>query len=183
MPFPTPWKDNYAIVAENTTKFYVELQRNYADRFPDETSLLAAAGVCDAAAYVFGERTVSADDIVEIAEAVIDKRSAVQLQRMEDKLQRIGAGKMPPGDLLLDKHSSPLTDFVAGLEVKLFAVESPRLSESDIVGAVVSKYETIAKVVAKTTDKYTSESQFASNVKALMESPDYAGLRARLGIV
>lgn len=183
MPFPMPWKDNYAIIAENTTKFYLELQRNYASRFPDETGLLSAAGICDAAVYVFAEKTISVDDIVEVAAAVAAKRSVVQLQRMENKLQRLSAGKMTPGDLLLDKHSNPLTDFIAGLELKLFAVESPRLRESDIVGAVVSKYETIAKVVAKTTEKYKSEPQFASNVKALMEAPEHAGLRSRLRIV
>ncbi|MHA1813558.1 MAG: hypothetical protein ACTSYX_09035 [Candidatus Thorarchaeota archaeon] len=56
-------------------QFYLELQRDYADRFPDETTLLAAAGVCDAAVYVFAEKTISVDDIRGIARDVMEKRS------------------------------------------------------------------------------------------------------------
>lgn len=182
MPFPTPWKDNYAIIAENTTKFYLELKRNYTNRFPDETTLLAAAGVCDAAVYVFGEKTISAEDILGIAHDVVEKHSAPQLRRFEQRMAKFKGGRLGTADFIADTSSSPLVDFIAGLEVKLFQVDSPRLRESDIVDAVVSKYDKIGKVVSKTVDKYKCEPQFAQSVRALMEHADYAGVRGRLRI-
>jgi len=42
----------YTFIAENTTKYYLELTRNYGDRFNDESSLLATAGILDAQSYI-----------------------------------------------------------------------------------------------------------------------------------
>ena len=44
MGFLNPFKSNYTLIAENTTKYYVELTKNHKDRFSDEASLLATAG-------------------------------------------------------------------------------------------------------------------------------------------
>ncbi|MHA1813559.1 MAG: hypothetical protein ACTSYX_09040 [Candidatus Thorarchaeota archaeon] len=97
-------------------------------------------------------------------------------------MAKFKGGRLGTADFIADKYSSPLADFIAGLEVKLFQVDSPRLRESDIADAVVSKYDKIGKVVNKTMDKYKSEPQFASSARALMEQPHFATVRAQLGI-
>ena len=43
-----PFKSNFSLVAENTTKYYMELKTRFKGRFPDDASLLATAGILDA---------------------------------------------------------------------------------------------------------------------------------------
>lgn len=50
-------ESNFTLIAENTTKYYLELRKNYKDRFNDEVSLLATAGILDAQFYIFGDQT------------------------------------------------------------------------------------------------------------------------------
>ena len=35
-----PFKTNFSVIAENTTKYYMELKNSYKGRFPDDASLL-----------------------------------------------------------------------------------------------------------------------------------------------
>lgn len=45
-------ESNFTFIAENTTKYYLELKRKYNDRFANETSILVVAGVLDAQGYI-----------------------------------------------------------------------------------------------------------------------------------
>ena len=45
MAFFNPFKSNFVRIAENTTKYYLELTRNYSNRFDDKVALLTTAGV------------------------------------------------------------------------------------------------------------------------------------------
>ena len=53
---PNPFKSNFVRIAENTAKYYLELNGKYADRFEDESSMLATAGVLDAQNYIFTDK-------------------------------------------------------------------------------------------------------------------------------
>ncbi|GAJ07431.1 unnamed protein product, partial [marine sediment metagenome] len=66
------FKNNYALIAENTTKYYLELTRNYRNRFDDEVALLATAGILDAGIYV-SEGSIDIDTISHIARDVVSK--------------------------------------------------------------------------------------------------------------
>ena len=66
-------KNNYALIAENTTKYYLELTRNYSNRFDDEVTLLTTTGVLGAQTYVFIESSIDIDTISHIARDVVSK--------------------------------------------------------------------------------------------------------------
>ena len=59
-------ESNFTFIAENTTKFYLELERKYREVFKNKTSLFAAAGIIDAAGYIqLGQ--ISPQEIVDLA--------------------------------------------------------------------------------------------------------------------
>lgn len=59
-------EDNFVLIAKNTTKYYVELHKNYKDKIENETTLLLTAGILDAQTYIFVEHSI---DVSEIEEA------------------------------------------------------------------------------------------------------------------
>ena len=52
-------------VAENITKYYLELKRNYQNRFNDEATLLTSTGLIEAQSYL--EQNISLEQIFDIA--------------------------------------------------------------------------------------------------------------------
>ena len=63
-----PFKTNFSLIAENTTKFYMELTTRYRERFPDDAALLTTAGILDARNYVFSSPPqIEITDIIELA--------------------------------------------------------------------------------------------------------------------
>lgn len=68
--------DNFTLEAAKVTKYYLELTKKYPDRFEDEVSLLATAGLLDAHDYI--EVTISVSQIISIAkEAISAKEKAL----------------------------------------------------------------------------------------------------------
>jgi hypothetical protein len=62
-------ESNCTLIATITTKYYVELKTKYTSAFPDETSLLAMAGILDAQAYIFDTGQIQPMQIVDLAKA------------------------------------------------------------------------------------------------------------------
>lgn len=60
-------ENNFVLAAEMTTKYYLELKRNYEEKFSNKQSLLAAAGILDAGHYISVEKTMEAREIIKIA--------------------------------------------------------------------------------------------------------------------
>ncbi len=145
-------ESNYTFVAENTTKYYLELSRNYGGRFNDESSLLATAGILDAQFYIFIEQKINPMEILYIA-----KKS-------------FGSGK------------ESLINFIIDLEVKLFKVDTPDLDFDDIKDACEEQRQNIERAIQKVKDEYTSEPRFASEVAAFMNSAKFKPYRKMLGI-
>jgi hypothetical protein len=145
--------DNFTFIATNTTKYYLELTRNYGNRFCDEASLMATAGILDAQTYVFVERTISLSTILDTAQ---EATSSVE----EDAL----------------------VDFVTRLETKIFAVDNPNIALSDIVMSCIGQKDNIAAAIERTKREYGSECLFASIVGKFMDSSQFAPVRHTLGI-
>ena len=145
--------DNFAFIATNTTKYYLELTRNYGNRFSDKASLIATAGILDAQTYVFVERTISLPTMLDMAK---EATSSVE----EDAL----------------------VDFITRLETKIFAVDNPNIALSYIVMACIGQKENITDAIERTKREYGREQLFASVVGGFMDSSQFAPVRHTLGI-
>jgi len=144
--------DNFTFIAANTTKYYLELTRNYSNRFNDEASLMATAGLLDAQTYVFIERTINLSTILDMA-----KEAA-----------------------LLGEDA--LVDFITRLEIKIFGVDNPNIGYSDIVMACIGQKENIANAIQRTKKEYVSEPIFALAVSNFMNSSEFESYRQMLGV-
>jgi len=145
-------ESNYTFIAENTTKYYLELSRNYSGRFDGEASLLAAAGILDAQVYIFMEQKINPVEILNIAKKSLE------------------AGK------------ESLIKFIIDLEVKLFEVDTPNMDIDDIKDACERQRQNIEKAIQKVKGEYASEPRFASDVTNFMQSHQFKPVRETIGI-
>ena len=175
-------KSNYARIAENTAKYYLELKRNYSDRFSDEVSLLATAGVLDAQIYVFIEHSVETDAIVEMAREAVSPKELSTYRRL--RTQELMSQKSIKSITRFfedeDLISDPLFNFVFSLEVALFEVDT-RFSVSDIESACFRKADVIASAIRATLEKYSSGCPSTLAVTTFMESSEFRHTRKQLG--
>lgn len=192
------FKSNFTRIAENTTKYYLELRNKYHDRFRDEASLLAAAGILDAQIYVFVEHSIELETILHMAKlAVSPEQAPLELSpyrslAIEEILGKFHTKwqKGDPGDALLEYSKGedellkkePLFDFVFSLEAEIFKVDCPRFTRSEIALACYQKRNTITKAIQDVKRKYTSEARFALQTASLMVSPRHQSIREQLGI-
>jgi len=191
-----PLKINFSLIAENTTKYYMELKGLYKERFADDASLLAAAGVLDAQNYIFpSPPKIDITDVMELArkctakdEDYIPMRKLIQYS---DNTRRYRDHKSSIADLLSFEYSEgppectdEVFDFVFGLELLLFEVDNKRFSPQAIEEACRSKYKTIEKAITQTMKKYkVGQGILARATTAFMENSSLEPLRNRLGIL
>jgi hypothetical protein len=191
-----PLKTNFSLIAENTTKYYMELKGRYKERFADDASLLAAAGVLDAQNYIFpSPPKIDITDVMELArkctakdEDYIPMRKLIQYS---DNTRRYRDHKSSIADLLSFEYSGgssectdEVFDFVFGLELFLFEVDNKRFSPQAIEEACRSKYKTIEKAITQTMKKYkVGQGILARATTAFMENSSLEPLRNRLGIL
>ncbi|MEA3493017.1 MAG: hypothetical protein U9R38_01375, partial [Candidatus Margulisiibacteriota bacterium] len=126
--------------------------KNYKDKFNNETSLLAAAGILDALVYIFMDQTINLQEIIDIAQKSVSSKEEA------------------------------LIDFIIKLEVKLFKVDTPDMDISEIENACIGQKKVIVKAIQKTKEEYTSEPRFASDVANFMDSAKFKPYRKMLGI-
>jgi len=145
-------ESNFTLIAENTTKFYLELTKNYKNRFNNEVFLLATAGILDAQFYIFMDKTINPAEIIDIAkEAASSEKDA-------------------------------LINFIIKLEIKLFKIDNPAMDISAIERVCIEQKVGILKTIQKTKEKYNSEPRVASEVEAFMSSIKFKPYRKMLGI-
>lgn len=177
-------KDNYTIIAETTTKYYLELTKKYRDRFDNEEDLLATTGVLDAQAYIFSrEPQITVSEIIDVAK---ETSTIVKEAWMRKNIEGHHRGEPLNVASFITRSSGstePLVDFVIELEVKIFQVESPRFALSDIVEACLDKTKTITKAIQRTKQNYTGEKLFSLAVANFMELPRFEPIRKELGII
>jgi hypothetical protein len=186
-------KSNYALIAENITKYYLELTRNYRSRFDDEVTLLTTAGVLDAQTYVFIEGSIDLDTISHIARDVVSKeisdfnpRRRLAAQERHGMFPFQKRHKSPDDILRLfeddEFEDNTLLDFVFGLEVSIFKTDCPRFSRVDIELACWKKINTILKAINRMEKRYKGEKLFTLATANLMNSPKFEVIRKQIGI-
>ena len=185
------FKSNFTRIAENTTKYYIELTRNYSNRFDDEVTLLTTAGVLDAQTYVFVERSIDLDTISYIAKQAVLKEefAPTSYQKMASQafLKRFCAksliDKIVSSSAEKDElEKDTLFNFIFSLEVEIFTVDSPEFSRSAIELACYEKADTILKAIRRMMNKYNGERLFTIATVNLMDSPKFEAIRKQLGI-
>ena len=191
-----PFKTNFSLIAENTTKYYMELKSRYKERFPDDASLLAATGILDAQNYIFSSSPqIDIIDIIELARRCIAKGEDYipirKLIRSSEMIQKHRQRKLSAYEVLAscdDLEEPPectdeVFDFVFGLEVLLFKADT-KFSPSDVEEACRSKHKTIEKAITGTMKKYNvGKGVFARATTTFMENVSQEPLRNSLGIL
>lgn len=188
------FKSNFTRIAENTTKYHLELVRNYGDRFADEGTLLATAAILDAQTYIFIENSIEIDTIIEIAKQAVAKNAedptAYQMIATHEKFKKISKQGKPSLSAYLqyseeddELEEDTLFNLIFGLEVEIFAVDSPRLNRHDIEYACYQSADSIIKAIRRVNKKYNSEAMFASVTKLFMQSPKFQTTRQTIGII
>jgi hypothetical protein len=145
-------EDNYTFIAQNTTKYYLELQQHYQERYRTSTSLLATAGVLDAQNYIFIEKNFDISDLLHMAEDASPH------------------------------EENALVEFITLLEIEIFKVDNPTIAPADIVMACIGKKADIENAVQKTKEQYLGDTLFSSVVSAFMNLPQFKAHRKKLGI-
>jgi len=191
MGFPSLFKSNFTRIAGNTTKYYLELTRNYSNRFDDEVALLTTAGVLDAQTYVFVEGSIDLDAISHIAKQAVSKEELepTLYQRMasQAKLEKF-LTKSPIDKIVSSSEETDelekdtLFNFIFSLEVEIFTVDSPEFPRSAIELACYEKADTIVKAIRRMGNKYRGERLFTLATANLMDSPKFEAIRKQLGI-
>lgn len=179
-----PFKTNFSLIAENTTKYYTELKGRYKERFADDASLLAAAGVLDAQNYIFSSPPqIDITDIIELARECTTKDEnhtpiGKDVPFTMAEFQRFMDSFGPP------KCTPEVFAFVFGLELLLFKADNNKFSEYDIHQACLSKHKTIEKAITRTLKKYTvGKGVFAETTTTFMQDVSLEPLRNSLGIL
>ena len=157
----TGLRDYFTFEAAKITKYYLELTRNYYDRFNDEVSLLAAAGLLDA--------KVTRPDFLQ-GQLYIRKTTS------PEKITNIAKNSV------LVKEDA-LVDFIINLEIELLAI----LYESEfeileIKEACFEKREDIEYVVNELKREYVGEREFSWDTSKFLESHKFEEFRQALGI-
>lgn len=144
------WYNNIIeMIAEFTTKYYLELSTRYKDEFKEESCLLATAGILDALPYVHDTKTISPLEIRDMARDVVKNN----------------AKKTSPKDSLVD--------FIIKLATKILEIDTPDMDVLEIENACTEQKELIKKTVQKVKKNYTSEEVFASRTDVFMRDMNF----------
>lgn len=90
-------KNLFTLIASMTTKYYLELKRNFAKYFPDETSLIAAAGIIDANHYIFKTQQIKPEQIIDLARETQESKNRFIdfIMRFEPLIMAAEASEFP----------------------------------------------------------------------------------------
>ena len=145
-------ESNFTLIAEITTKYYLELTKKYKNRFNDEISLLATAGILDAQHYIFIEQKIKPSEIIDIAKQSVKN------------------------------NKEALINFIINLEIKIFIMENPEMAILDIKKACTGQKENIKQSIQKIRKEYTHEPLITKSASVFMNSPQFKSIRQLLGI-
>ena len=167
------FKSNYYRIAENTTKYYLELTRKFSTQIDNEATALATAGILDARRYVFSNKpSISASELMSMAlEAVVGQESVAQMIRQAYFEENLYKARKKGWANLLEMpavEADPLTDFILALEVKIFEIDNPRIDSTDIMIACSMKIPTILEAIQKTKVKYIGEGAISKNTVSFL---------------
>ena len=194
------FKSNFTLIAENTTKYYLELKNRYSNSFENDISLLAIAGILDAQNYIFtSPPTIDTNEIFELANDSITNdapltsiKSIKSLINFEKMTRHSKSGNLSLRDFLSEDEESEnetsetiniLFTFIFGLEVMIFKADSPNISPSMLERACRDKYKTIEKAIISTIEKYkVGSGLIAKATTNFMEHPKSGPFRHQCGL-
>ena len=190
------FKSNFTKIAENTTKYYLELKNRYYNKFENEISLLATAGLLDAQSYtLISSPTITVEQLIELAKTALDddelKISTWKRISYEKRHQQYREGNLSTAEYLVasDKEDvakdvEHLFDFIFGLEILIFEIDVPKYSTSRKVESCIDSYRPIIKGITQTIEKYSvGHGRIADTTTGFMESPDFQTMRENLNII
>ena len=150
-----PFSKNFIRIAEFVTKFYLELQSNYGNRFKDEIYLLATAGVQTALDWILPPKaTMSVSEIVKMAEEAVHN----------------------------EKDKDPLFPFIFNLELAMGMASAPDSSYEASHLFLILKSEDINKAIDKTRKKYNGDKGIARAIDRFMQESECKEVREMLNI-
>ena len=106
----------------------------------------------DAQVYIFMNKNIEISEIVELAEKIVADEN----------------------DLL--------TEFIVRLEAKMFAVDTPELTQEMVENSCQEEKPRIHKEIQRVQKEYKRDPFIAKEVQAFMESPNFSEMRNQLGI-
>jgi len=188
------FKSNFTRIAEYTTKYYLELINRYQERFRDDTSVLATAGVMDTQNYIFNSRpkfeigliiTIARDSITGVESHTPSVKYMFHQYKMaggRNSLIDVISGEDDAQLNNMPESTKSLFYFVVGLEMLIFQVDS-RISTVSIQEACYYKRKTIEKAIVNTINRYrVGKGLVAKATTRFMESPRFLSVRQELGI-
>jgi len=126
-------ESNFTFIAENTTKFYLELERKYKEIFKDTTSLFAVAGILDAAGYIqLGQ--ISPQEIIDIANG-LSKNGEFSLTDFIIELE-VKLFEADTPDMTTEAIRRAVTEQRENIEKAIQNTKKQYTSEPQFVGAV-----------------------------------------------
>ncbi|MFC1969566.1 hypothetical protein ACFLVF_03665 [Chloroflexota bacterium] len=94
-------QDSFKLVAENITRYYLELMRNYFDRFNDEATLLTTAGILVSQVYI-KRGAITPLTIIDVAKKSARAKGEALVNfivNLEIKLVQIDASEFNPSEV------------------------------------------------------------------------------------
>jgi len=150
-------------IVASITKYYLELKRNYHNRFNDEASLIAAAGVLAAYSNI-GQR-----------DSFVDAKSSIEQKIGVEQILENAKKSVPVND-------EGLVDFIINIGIKIFHIGNPEFSISEVTEECIEKRRDIESIVQKIKSEHRLETDIASAVSMFIISFPFKSLRDTLGI-
>jgi len=145
---------NFGLIARNITSIYLILKEDFADRFPDEKSLLATAGAIDARKYI---------DNVQMFPAHMQSFANSAFNNDEDEFSR-------------------LVNFVLRMEQEMFKIDSG-MDTFQIMLALEEKEDAIKEAIQDVISEYRDRGKLSKmwrrEVHRFMN--DYSYILKKLG--
>jgi len=126
---------NFGLVARNITKIYLFLKSNYSESLPDQTTLIATAGIINAAKYI-KTNTIEPAEIISMAKSSIDEG----------------------GDTDIKNEVYSLSAFIRQIEIEIFAIDT-RMDYYEIRDIVMQKHTMIRENVEEAIADYKQQAK------------------------
>ena len=144
--------NSFTYIAENTTKYYLELKNRYSNHFINELQIISTAGILVAKSYegIGGE-------------IIID-----EIKRLINEIE--------------NNDKNALFKFIIGLEVLLLIYKSSQSSLQTIENTVEQEKNNIHETINNVLSGYRSDSEIILQVKSFMIHEKYKSVRDKIGL-
>ena len=171
-------KDNFDLIAMNTTVIYFILKEKYGNQFDKEKDLITTSGVIDAIVYI-KEGSIK---VVQLINAMLlAKVGRCSLDLIDIKHEDAEAFFSPDRDLFLN--------YILQLETLIMSVDNSTIRGKDVMHAVISKKKAIKEMIDITIERVKTNKlaeirqQYLRLIDTFMTGDDYKDIRNQLEFV